>query len=76
MDSYKIFRQLQEREKRANPYKFYDKDELIDEILKLEDKIEQIRDMLYKRQLDDYDIYTANVVCDFQSDFEEILRGD
>ena len=39
-------------------------------------QIEQIRDMLYKRQLDDYDTYTANVVCDFQSDFEEILRED
>ena len=39
-------------------------------------QIEQIRDMLYKRQLDDYDTYTANVVCDFQSDFEEILRGE
>lgn len=39
-------------------------------------QIEQIRNMLYKRQLDDYDTYTANVVCDFQSDFEEILRGD
>ena len=39
-------------------------------------QIEQIRDMLYKRQLDEYDTYTANVVCDFQSDFEEILRGE
>lgn len=39
-------------------------------------QLEQIRDMLYKRQLDDYDTYTANVVCDFQSDFEEILRGE
>ena len=39
-------------------------------------QIEQIRNMLYKRQLEDYDTYTANVVCDFQSDFEEILRGE
>ena len=43
---------------------------------KYEEKIEQIRDILYKRRLDDYDTYTANVVCDFQSDFEEILRGE
>lgn len=39
-------------------------------------QIEQIRNMLYKRQLDEYDTYTANVVCDFQSDFEEILRDE
>lgn len=39
-------------------------------------QIEQIKNMLYKRQLDEYDTYTANVVCDFQSDFEEILRGE
>jgi len=36
--------------------------------------IEKIRKMLHKRLLDDYDTYTANVVCDFQSDFEEIIR--
>jgi hypothetical protein len=36
--------------------------------------IEKTRKMLHKRLLDDYDTYTANVVCDFQSDFEEIIR--
>jgi hypothetical protein len=30
--------------------------------------------MLYKKTLDEYDTYTANIVCDFQSDFEEIVR--
>ena len=43
VDTYKIFRQLEERKKRANPYIFYDKDELIDEILKQEDKIEDLQ---------------------------------
>lgn len=42
VDAYKIFRQLEERSKRANPYTFYDKDELIDEILKLEDELDQL----------------------------------
>lgn len=42
VDAYKIFRQLEERSKRANPYTFYDKDELISEILKLEDEISQL----------------------------------
>lgn len=46
MDAYKIFKQLQEREKRANPYSFYDKDELIDEILKLEDKIDKAIELI------------------------------
>ena len=36
--------------------------------------IEETRKMLYKNLLDDYDTYTANVVCDFQSDFEEIIK--
>ena len=43
--AYKLFRQLEERKKRANPYKFYDKDELIDEILKLEDKVEELMEL-------------------------------
>ena len=61
-DAYKIFKELEERNKRANPYKFYDKDELIDEILKDEDEIErlnkirqqvidelfELKDMIYK----------------------------
>ena len=45
-DTYKIFRQLEERQKRANPYKFYDKDELIDEILKSEDEIEKLNNII------------------------------
>ena len=39
-------------------------------------QIEHIRNMLYKRDLDSYDTYTANVLCDIQSDFEEIMRGE
>lgn len=50
--------------------------QLKEEIDKLDNYIEQIRKMLYKRHLDDYDLYTANVLCDMQSDFEEILRGE
>lgn len=46
VDTYKIFRELEAREKRANPYKFYDKDELIDEILKNEDKIERLNNII------------------------------
>lgn len=42
VDTYKIFRELEAREKRKNPYKSYDKDELIDEILKNEDEIERL----------------------------------
>lgn len=43
VDAYKIFKQLEERKKRATPYTFYDKDELIDEILKQEDGIEDLQ---------------------------------
>lgn len=50
--------------------------QLKETIDKLENYIEQIRKMLYKRHLDDYDVYTANVLCDMQSEFEEILRGE
>ena len=46
VDTYKIFRELEAREKRANPYKFYDKDELIDEILKDEDEIERLNNVI------------------------------
>jgi len=46
------------------------------EIERLNNIIKEIREMLYKRDKDDYDIYTANVLCDIQSDFEEILRGE
>lgn len=45
-DAYKIFKELEERNKRANPYKFYDKDELIDEILKDEDEIERLNNII------------------------------
>lgn len=47
-DTYKIFRQLEERKKRANPYSFYDKDELIDEILKNEDELERYKNIIDK----------------------------
>ena len=46
VDTYKIFRQLEEREKRRNPYSFYDKDELIDEILKNEDELERYKNII------------------------------
>lgn len=46
VDTYKIFRELEARGKRANPYKFYDKDELIDEILKDEDEIERLNNII------------------------------
>ena len=57
VDTYKIFRELEAREKRANPYKFYDKDELIEEILKNEDEIERLnkdRNKLYENGLNDF----------------------
>jgi N-acetyl-anhydromuramyl-L-alanine amidase AmpD len=41
---------------------------------RLNNIIKEIRKMLYKKTLDEYDTYTANIVCDFQSDFEEIVR--
>lgn len=44
------------------------------EIQKLNNIINELEKILYKRNLDDYDTYTANVVCDFQSDFNEILK--
>jgi N-acetyl-anhydromuramyl-L-alanine amidase AmpD len=44
------------------------------EIERLNNIIKEIRKMLYKKTLDEYDTYTANIVCDFQSDFEEIVR--
>ena len=47
-DAYKIFRELEERNKRAYPYKFYDKDELIDEILKDKDEIERLNNIIEK----------------------------
>ena len=46
------------------------------ELQQKENIIKEVRKMLYKRDKDDYDTYTANVLCDIQSDFEEILRGE
>ena len=46
IDTYKIYRQLEERRKGAKPYTFYDKDELIDEILKDEDEIERLNNII------------------------------
>ena len=51
-DAYKIFKELEERNKRANPYKFYDKDELIDEILKDEDEIERLNNIINELEKD------------------------
>lgn len=61
----------QERQKKANPYSFYDKDELIDEILKNEDELERYKNIIdelekwlelvslqYKKNdIDDFAIY-------------------
>jgi hypothetical protein len=58
-------------------YYFKNQDELQEkdkEIERLNNIIKEIRKMLYKKTLDEYDTYTANIVCDFQSDFEEIVR--
>ena len=49
-------------------------DDLQNQLQQKENIIKEVRKMLYKRDKDDYDIYTANVLCDIQSDFEEILR--
>jgi type I site-specific restriction endonuclease len=49
-------------------------DEKVEKIERLNNIIKEIRKMLYKKTLDEYDTYTANIVCDFQSDFEEIIR--
>ena len=50
VDAYKIFKQLEERKKRATPYTFYDKDELIDEILKQEDGIEDLQQKVEQQE--------------------------
>lgn len=61
IEAYKLFRQLEERKKRVNPYKFYDKDELIDEILKLEDKVEELMEL-----------YTTERHC--KDDYKSIIK--
>ena len=48
--------------------------ELLEEIERLNNIINELEKVLYKRKLDNYDIYTANVLCDLQSDFNEILQ--
>ena len=70
-DAYKIFRELEERNKRANPYKFYDKDELIDEILKDEDEIERLNNVIkdIKSQLDYLETYSSK-----EDVFEDMKR--
>ena len=65
-DAYKIFKELEERNKRANPYKFYDKDELIDEILKDEDEIERLNNII--NELEEY----LNKVIETSSEMESI----
>lgn len=50
--------------------------DLQNQLQQKENIIKEVRKMLYKRDKDDYDTYTANVLCDIQSDFEEILRGE
>ena len=49
-------------------------DEKDKEIERLNNIINELEKVLYKRKLDNYDIYTANVLCDLQSDFNEILQ--
>ena len=50
IDTYKLFRQIEARNKRKNPYKFYDNDELIDTILEKEDEIEKLQDQLQQKE--------------------------
>lgn len=63
---------LSKKERKQYEYEDY----LIDQLQQKENTIKEIGEMLYKRDKDDYDIYTANVLCDIQSDFEEILESE
>ena len=65
VDAYKIFRQLEERKKRANPYTFYDKDELIDEILKKEDEIEDLQQKVEKLEKENIILEEKNKQLEF-----------
>lgn len=47
-DAYKIFRQLQEKEKQAQQYKNYEREDLIDEILNLQQENDQLKDRINK----------------------------
>lgn len=68
---YKIFRELEEQNKRAKTYKSYDKDELIDEILKDEDEIERLNNII-----NDFDKWLLGEKMMFYkgSDGEELIR--
>ncbi len=46
VNAHKIFIQLRERDKKASPYISHNKDDLIDEILKLEDKNEELHSII------------------------------
>ena len=73
-DVYKMFKQLEEREKRANPYTFYDKDELIDEILKQEDKIEDLQQKVEQLEKERIEIlYVLNNKMDYR-EFVDIVN--
>lgn len=43
-DAYKIFRQLQERKKETQQYKSYEKEDLIDEIINLQQENQQLKE--------------------------------
>lgn len=77
-DAYKIFRELEERNKRTNPYKFYDKDELIDEILKDEDEIERLNNIIKRFEEDLREVYLT--FGEFSEEYTEKkireLKGD
>jgi len=42
-DAYKIFRQIQEKDKKAKQYTNYEKEDLIDEITELQEREEQLQ---------------------------------
>lgn len=45
-DAYKIFKQLQEREKEAQQYKKYEREDLIDEIINLQQENQQLKERI------------------------------
>lgn len=47
-EAYKIFMQLQEKEKQAQQYKSYEREDLIDEIINLQQENEQLQDRINK----------------------------
>lgn len=84
VDTYKIFRQLEERRKRRNPYTFYDRDELVDEILKLEDNLDQLTNnwneleedinnqLMMTRKFDDYNEGYFDATLHYYNKMKEI----